>query len=53
MSHEDSKYHDIDPKFNLAVIIRYILASKKIDISNINDYKLLTYKEAITNLYAR
>ena len=54
MSYEDSEYHNIDPEFDLVAIVRYVLAFKKIsENSNMNNYKLLTYKETITGPYAK
>ena len=52
LSYEDPRYHNFDSKFDFSAIVRHILAFKKAN-SNINDYKSLTYKEAITDLYAR
>ena len=54
LSYENLEYYNFKPKFDLVVIIRYILAFKKIfEYSNINDYKLLIYNEIIINLYAK
>ena len=53
MSYEDPGYYDIDLEFDLVAIVRYILAFKKADVFNMDNYKSLTYEEIMAGLYAR
>ena len=51
LSHKDLEYYDFEPEFDLAAIVRYILAFKADDF--IDDYEPLIYDEAMAGPYAK
>ena len=52
LNHDDSNYHNFESKFDLIIIIQQIIEMKDHQtIEEINDWKSLTYKQAMNGFY--
>ena len=54
VDHKDSQHYDFESKFDLANAVQKIAEMRRNqDIDNVDNYESLTYKEAMTDLYAK
>ena len=54
VDHENSQHYDFKSEFDLANAIQKIAEMRRNqDIDNVDNYESLTYKEAMTDLYAK